>query len=115
MDKRIQTVGEYIAQSEAPIRTILKELRALLKSTLPDSIESMELGAPVYSDATGRPLIYLYGGNDYVNLGFPGGAKLDDPDRLLRGNGQSTCVLSIYPGQAIPHIAIRILLQQRKC
>ncbi len=112
MAKKSPTVEQYIAERTAPIRTVLEALRLLLKSTLPGSTEGMKWGAPIYGDPDGRPLVYLYGGKDHVNLGFLRGAELDDPDELLGGSGKSTRTLKIYPGDDIPQEAIRIFLNQ---
>jgi hypothetical protein len=72
----------------------------------------MKWGAPVYWNAAGKPVIYLYGGRDHANLGFLHGAGLDDPDGLLEGRGASGRHVKVFPGKPWPRAALAALVSQ---
>ena len=112
MAKSVETVDSYIAARSAPVRATLKALRAFVHTTLPEATEGMKWGAPVFFNAGRKPVIYLYGGVDHANLGFLHGAKLDDPDRVLKGSGVSGRHVKFYPDEAIPKVTLEKLLRQ---
>ena len=72
----------------------------------------MKWGAPVFFNASGKPVVYLYGGVDHANLGFLHGAQLDDPDRILKGNGVSGRHVKFHPDEAISKVTLEKLLRQ---
>ncbi len=84
----VTTVDEYIAKTPDPVGETLRAARRLILDTLPDVEEFMKWGTPTYRLPDGEPVCYLYGGENHVNLGFLFGARLDDPDGLLRGAGK---------------------------
>lgn len=79
-------VDNYIQKSVPPLRDRLQRLRHLIHETLPGVEESIKWGRPVFS----RPknICYLQATKDYVTLGFYDGAKLNDPNGLLEGQGK---------------------------
>lgn len=72
----------------------------------------MKWGAPVFSNANGRVVIYLYGGKDHANLGFIQGIELQDPENVLQGRGETGRHVKIYPGEEIPEAVLRALVKQ---
>ncbi|MCP4967517.1 MAG: DUF1801 domain-containing protein [bacterium] len=87
-DMAASSVDQYIEQATAPVGAILRSARQLILKTLPDVLELMKWGAPIYRLPSGQDICYLYGGKEHVNLGFILGAQLDDPNGLLEGAGQ---------------------------
>lgn len=110
--KSVETVDSYIAARSAPVRATLEALREFVHKTLPEAAEGMKWGAPVFFNASGKPVVYLYGGVDHANLGFLHGAQLDDPDRILKGNGVSGRHVKFYPDEAISKVTLEKLLRQ---
>lgn len=103
---------EYIAERDAPVRAVLEELRALVHAALPDAAEGFKWGAPVFDNAHGVTVVYLYGGKDHANLGFVRGAELDDPHRILKGSGKAGRHVQIFPGKTVPAAQLTALLAQ---
>ena len=114
MTKREQTVEDYVAERSAPVQKTLKELSALVESALPKSTLGIKWGAPVFTNAHGTPVIYLYGGKNHANLGFVRGAELDDPTGLLKGSGKAGRHVKIYPDVKMPKPALKALIRQCK-
>ncbi|MBK7864399.1 MAG: DUF1801 domain-containing protein [Archangiaceae bacterium] len=54
------TVTEYIAGQPAPVRKVLKQVRALMRKALPDAEESVSYGIATYKIG-GKPVIYFAG------------------------------------------------------
>lgn len=112
MAKSSETVDDYISARLPPVRATLEILRSLIHSALPGAVESMKWGAPVFSNAGGEVVIYLYGGKDHANLGFVRGVELEDPEGLLKGHGKSGRHIKLYPNQDIPEAAMKALVKQ---
>jgi hypothetical protein len=112
MAKAKETVEGYIAARSPGVGALLEDLRAFVQETLPEAREGMKWGAPVYWNAAGKPVVYLYGGRDHANLGFLHGAGLDDPEGILEGRGVSGRHVKLFPGKALPRAALAALLRQ---
>ncbi len=102
----------YVAARKPPVRAVLSALRELVGRTLPEAVEGMKWGAPVYYDPAGEAIIYLYGGKDHAHLGFVQGAGLDDPDGILKGRGESGRHVKCPAGEALPEAKLVRLLNQ---
>lgn len=111
MARKAQTVDDYIAARQAPVAAILGDLRALVRRELPSAEERMKHGAPMYFAPDGEALVYLYGGKAHAHLGFVGGERLDDPEGLLKGRGDSRHVI-VRPDAVPAETAMVALLAQ---
>lgn len=112
MTKSAQSFDGYITERSEPVRAVLEKLRALVHQALPDAVETFKWGAPVFDNAHGVSVVYLYGGKDHANLGFIRGAELDDPEGILKGAGKDGRHVKIYPGKAAPMAALTALVRQ---
>ena len=65
-----RTVDEYIAAQDGAVRPRLNELRAILKTALPDAEECISWSMPTYRK--GRNLIHFAAAKKHVGL-YPGG------------------------------------------
>lgn len=54
----IKDVDEYIANYDGEIRKRLEAMRAVIRETAPDAVESIAYGMPAYKIA-GKPLVYF--------------------------------------------------------
>jgi len=112
MEKSAGSFNGYIAERSEPVRAVLEALRALVHEALPEAVEGFKWGAPVFNNAHGVTVVYLYGGKDHANLGFVRGAELDDPGKILKGGGKAGRHVQVFPGDDIPKTALAALLRQ---
>ena len=104
------TVGEWIAQLPEPERGVVEHLAACLSAAAPDATAVLKWGQPVWE--SNGPLAYVKPFSRSVNIGFWRGAQLDDPDRLLSGDGTRMRHLKLAPGDPIPEAAIKSWMRQ---
>ena len=86
MAEKKMTVEAYIATLPSEHQAIVVVLRALIKAAVPEVKESIKWAQPVYEII--GPMVYIKAFTNQVNFGFWRGAELDDPDKLLGGNGE---------------------------
>ncbi len=80
-------VGTCIAGWPDELAEIAIELRSLIKKTLPDCIESIKWGYPVY-ELDGLVCSIRNASRHIALQFFSSGIHLDDPNGLLQGSGQ---------------------------
>ena len=92
-----------------PIIDLAEGLRALVRTTLPDAIESVRTGWRIlgYDLPIGRRTAFfawIMPQAEHVHLGFPQGVLLDDPAGLLDGAGETKRArwLTLAPGADVP-------------
>ena len=76
-------------------------MRNYVHATLPGATEDTQYGAPVFLNAHGVPVIYLFGSKRHVNFGFLRSAELIDPNGILRGSGTPSKHIRVIPGKLI--------------
>lgn len=60
-------VTSYINQFPEPVKTRLTDLRLLVRSTVPEAVESISYAMPAYK-LNGKPLIYFAGYKGHVGV-----------------------------------------------
>lgn len=60
-------VSAYINQFPEPVKTRLTNLRLLVRSTVPEAVESISYAMPAYK-LNGKPLIYFAGYKGHVGV-----------------------------------------------
>lgn len=70
MTARPSTVDGYIEAFPEPARARLSELRALLRSAAPDSVEELKWGSPALCHSDGVILLVLSGHRAHTNVVF---------------------------------------------
>jgi hypothetical protein len=98
------TVREWIAQLPEPERGVVERVAACLSAAAPEATARVKWGQPVWE--SNGPLAYVKPFSRTVNVGFWRGTQLDDPDRLLSGEGELMRHLKLAPGDPIPEAAI---------
>ena len=78
-------VDQLLRTYDAPVRELAQKLRRLVKKTLPDVVETVKWGNPMYL-LDGKNLAWIVGYKDHADLGFFAGSKLDS--KLLEGTGK---------------------------
>lgn len=104
------SVEAFIRQASPAVRPVLRELRELIRDTLPDAKEEIKWGRPVYS--LNRIVCYLATADDHANLGFYRGAELKDPGLLLQGDGKKLRHIKVYRSEDIRRRGYTTLLRE---
>jgi hypothetical protein len=74
--------------AQAPLQqAIIRKLRALVKRSAPQLVESVKWGNGCWVDGK-APIAYVYCAPDHVQFGFVNGSALTDPRGLLEGSGR---------------------------
>ncbi|MEO1241875.1 MAG: DUF1801 domain-containing protein [Pseudomonadota bacterium] len=107
-----EAIDDYIADCTEAVAPLMKKLRAFINNTLTGATEGMSCGAPVFFNARGAPVIYLYAAKDHVNFGFLKYAELSDPDCILQGSGKPSKHIKIYPDEPIKKAMLRKFIKQ---
>ncbi|MGB5286955.1 MAG: DUF1801 domain-containing protein, partial [Ignavibacteriaceae bacterium] len=88
MARKHETIDDYMRGCSPGVVPLLEELRTYVHATLLGATEDMQYGVPVFLNAHGVPVIYLFGSKKHANFGFLKSAKLSDPDGILKGSGK---------------------------
>ena len=104
-------VERYILAQRPQYRPLLRLLRKLVNEALPGVGEELKWGQPCF--LVGREKVAcLYVAGDHVNLGFFGGAELDDPKGLLEGMGKGMRHIKIRVPSDIKRREFTVFLKQ---
>lgn len=85
---------EFLARYDLDVRRLLLAVRQTVLTEIPSSSETVnDVGYAVtvgftFSGRFKEAFCYVVTGRTYVNLGFPRGAELPDPNRRLKGTGK---------------------------
>lgn len=80
-----QTVEDYVSKVLPWQRPVIEKLRVMIRAAAPRAEESIKWGQPVYEHR--GPFSYIKAHAGQINFGFWRGAELDDPKKLLQGEG----------------------------
>lgn len=70
----ISTVDDYIGAIPEPVQSMLKQVRAIIRQTLPDAEEMISYKIPAYK-LHGKPIIYFAGWKKHYSL-YPVGEEV---------------------------------------
>ena len=87
------TVEDLVGELSSPRKEIVEKLRALVKETLPEVVELVKWGQPVYV-YKGKNVIALMLYEDHVNYGLFMGARLKS--KRLEGTGKGLRHVKVY-------------------
>ncbi len=97
MDPKEQaaTIDEYISAFPPETRTVLEEMRALIREIAPDANETISYSIPTF-DLRGRHLVHFAGYGDFVSL-YPGASSFEEFREELapHRSGKATARFSI--------------------
>jgi hypothetical protein len=85
-------IEAFIAGQAPAVQPVIRQLRALVRATLPDVTEQLDgHGVIRYGHSTKMNdwLCYVSGHKAHANLGFARGASLPDPEGLVEGTGKN--------------------------
>ena len=86
-------------------------LARIVTDTAPDFEPGVKWGQGCWT-LDGKPQVYIHAEPDHVQFGFFAGARLDDPEGLLRGSGKYVRHVKVTSVAKIPRKALVALLRQ---
>jgi len=106
-------VGSYIADSDGEARPKLKEIRKIIKSTIPKAEEGISYGVPFYKYHGAFVGFVAY--KNHVSFGFGAGVLQRQDRKALEKRGYVTGIgiLRIKFDQKVPAAAIKRILKAR--
>ena len=109
--KRYATFDEYLGDQARKNKSIIRALRKFVERSAPKLEESVKWGNGCWLKGK-VPIAYVYSAPDHVQFGFFGGARLEDPKKLLRGEGKFVRHVRLLKSSDIDESAFRALLKQ---
>ena len=105
-----KTVDEYIAAFDDWRTDAMKRLREVVKEGAPHSAVAIKWAQPVWE--WNGPMIWMKAYPKHVNIGFWRGTEMDDPKKVLQGDGERMRHIKITTEDEIPADALRELVKQ---
>lgn len=101
MAPKYVSVDDYLSTRSTEVRPLLDELRSFIHATMPGTTEDLDYGVPIFLNAHGVPVLYLFGSKKHVNFGFLRSADLADPAGVLKGSGKPSKHIRLVPGEPV--------------
>jgi hypothetical protein len=105
-----KTVDEYIAAFDDWRTDAMKRLREVVKEGAPHSAVGIKWAQPVWE--WNGPMIWMKAYPKHVDIGFWRGTEMDDPKKVLTGDGERMRHIKITSVDKIPADALRELVKQ---
>jgi hypothetical protein len=105
-----KTVDEYIAAFDDWRTDAMKRLREVVKEGAPHSAVGIKWAQPVWE--WNGPMIWMKAYPKHVDIGFWRGTEMDDPKKVLTGDGERMRHIKITSVDDIPAEALRELVKQ---
>jgi hypothetical protein len=105
-----KTVDEYIAAFDDWRTDAMKRLREVVKEGAPHSAVGIKWAQPVWE--WNGPMIWMKAYPKHVDIGFWRGTEMDDPKKVLTGDGERMRHIKITSVGDIPADALRELVKQ---
>ena len=80
-------ISAYIQQANQDHIPLLEKLRQLIHESVPGTKEAIKWGFPVFAKT--KDFAYLRFSKKHITLGFYHVNKIEDPDNLLEGTGNT--------------------------
>ena len=105
-----KTVDEYIVAFDDWRTDAMKRLREVVKEGAPHSAVGIKWAQPVWE--WNGPMIWMKAYPKHVDIGFWRGTEMDDPKKVLTGDGERMRHIKITSVDDIPADALRELVKQ---
>ena len=105
-----KTVDEYIAAFDDWRTDAMKRLREVVKEGAPHSAVGIKWAQPVWE--WNGPMNWMKAYPKHVDIGFWRGTEMDDPKKVLTGDGERMRHIKITSVDDIPADALRELVKQ---
>lgn len=106
---RDEAVHEWLAAEPQTLRAVARHWFILMRQCGDDVLELYHDGCPVVCVGD-VPFAYVNTFRHHINVGFFQGAGLDDPERLLLGDGKSMRHVRLEPDTIIDTAALGDLI-----
>jgi hypothetical protein len=107
---QVGTADEYIAAFDDWRTDAMNRLRELVREAAPHATLTIRWAQPVWE--WNGPMIWMKAYPEHVNLGFWRGAEMEDPDKVLTGEGEKMRHVKVRSVDEIPADALRVLIKQ---
>src|SRR5262245_60204361 len=109
--KAYGSFDDYLADQTPRNRLVIRALRTFVSRVAPRLQESVKWGNGCW--ILGKaPVAYVYSAPDHVQFGFFAGSSLNDPRRLLNGEGKFVRHIKVRTRSDIDERAFGALLRQ---
>ena len=105
-----KTVDEYIAAFDDWRTDAMRRLREVVREGAPHSAVAVKWAQPVWE--WNGPMIWMKAYPKHVDIGFWRGTELDDPKKVLTGDGERMRHIKITSVDDIPADALVDLVRQ---
>ena len=105
-----KTVDEYIAAFDDWRTDAMKRLREVVREGAPHSAVGIKWAQPVWE--WNGPMIWMKAYPKHVDIGFWRGTEMEDPKKVLTGDGERMRHIKITSVKDIPADALRDLVKQ---
>jgi hypothetical protein len=105
-----KTVDEYIVAFDDWRTDAMRRLREVVKEGAPHSAVGIKWAQPVWE--WNGPMIWMKAYPKHVDIGFWRGTEMDDPHKVLQGDGERMRHIKVTSVEAIPADALRDLVRQ---
>ena len=105
-----KTVDEYIAAFDDWRTDAMKRLREVVKEGAPHSAVGIKWAQPVWE--WNGPMIWMKAYPKHVDIGFWRGTEMEDPKKVLTGDGERMRHIKITSVKDIPADALSELVKQ---
>ena len=105
-----KTVDEYIAAFDDWRTDAMKRLREVVREGAPHSAVAIKWAQPVWE--WNGPMIWMKAYPKHVDIGFWRGTEMDDPKKVLTGDGERMRHIKITSVDDIPADALVDLVRQ---
>ncbi len=110
------SLRKFLERFPEPLQVIATELRAQVLDLAPDVIEQIDESAQLlgygYAETYTHLVCVIIFQQDYINLGFPRGVDLEDPEALLEGTGKRARHVKIYSVEDVTLPGVLSLLRE---
>lgn len=107
---QVGTADEYIAAFDDWRTDAMNRLRELVREAAPHATLTIRWAQPVWE--WNGPMIWMKAYPEHVNIGFWRGAEMEDPDKVLTGEGEKMRHVKVRSVDEIPADALRALIKQ---
>jgi hypothetical protein len=108
-------IEQFLSTYPPEIQTISSELRAMVKSVMPQANEVLYVKhnhfAYSFTRSSRDSICYICPMKDYARLGFMYGTHLSDPEHMLVGTGKRLRHVKVRNAQEASHPALKNLVE----
>lgn len=109
--KEYSSFDDWKTDQSRANRELINELQKLISETAPHLSTTVKWGQGCWTDGDSAK-IYIHTEDDHVQLGFYNGVSMNDPEKLLAGNGKFVRFVRVHGSGDIDLQAFKDLILQ---